>query len=96
MASIERGKVRIEDQYVVRAGEHLPVTALGGSSAISNVRGTEQNGVSTVSFGITQHAQDRFHHNLTEAASVFLICAYSMEDDFAYHSRMRQHVKVVM
>ncbi len=96
MASVEQGKVRIEDQYVVRAGEHLPVNMLGGTSAVSNVRGTEQHGVSTVSFTITQHAQDRFHHNLTEAASVFLICAYSMEDDFAHHSRMRQHVKVVI
>ncbi len=96
MASIEQGKVRIEDQYVVRSGEHLPVNMLGGTSAVSNVQGTEQHGISTVSFTITQHAQDRFHHNLTEAASVFLICAYSMEDDFAHHSRMRQHVKVVM
>ena len=46
MASIERGKVRIEDQYVVRAGEHPPVAVLGGSSTISTVRRTEDhNGI---------------------------------------------------
>ncbi len=96
MASVEQGKVRIEDQYVVRAGEHVPVATLGGTSAISNVSGTEQHGITTVSFRIQQHPEDRFHHHLTEAASVFLICAYSMEDDFAHHSRFRKHIRVTL
>jgi hypothetical protein len=96
MAAVQQGQVRIEDQYVVRAGEHPLVTTLGGISAVSNASGTEQNGRTSVSFTIAQHNSDRFHYNLTEAASIYLICAYSAEKDFGHHSMMRQHVAVVL
>jgi DOMON domain len=96
MAAVQQGQVRIEDQYVVRTGEHPLVTTLGGTSAVSNARGTEQNGRTSVSFAIAQHNTDRFHYNLTEAARIYLICAYSAEKDFGHHSRMRQHVEVML
>jgi hypothetical protein len=96
MAAVQHGQVRIEDQYVVRAGEHPLVSSLGGVSVVSNASGNEQNGRTSVSFTIPQHSQDRFHYNLTEATSIYIICAYSAEKDFAHHSMMRQYVAVVL
>lgn len=96
MAAVDKGKLHIEDQYVVRAGEHVPVAALGGVSAVSKASGREVGGHTEVSFCLPQHTKDHFHYNLTEASKIYLICAYSAEDDFAHHSLMRHHVAVVL
>ena len=41
-------------------------------------------------------ASDRYHLNLQPGTTLYLIAAYSMDDDFAHHSRMRKHVQITL
>lgn len=94
MASVKSGVLRIEDQYVVQAGQHPNVASLGASPQVQDAQGLETNGRTTVRFRLPQQASSRYHYNLTEAAEVFFICAFSTDDDFRHHSAMRQHIRV--
>lgn len=96
MGAVVEGTVVVEDQYVVAAGQHPQVTEIGGQSAISAVLGTEQAGQTTISFNVPQQASDSFHYDLLPGTEIYLICAYSREDDFEHHSMMRKHVRVTL
>jgi hypothetical protein len=96
MGAVVDGELIIEDQYVVSPGKHPSVKAIGGEPAVFAAEGLEENGRTAISFHIPQTANDQFHYDLAPSQEIHLICAYSQEDDFAHHSRMRKHIKVTL
>jgi len=94
MGAVVDDQIIIEDQYVVKPGEHPPAEQIGGQSAIMTASGSEQNGQTTISFSLPQKAVDQYHYDLSPQREIFLILAYSREDDFEHHSLMRKHVKI--
>ncbi|GJM34016.1 MAG: hypothetical protein DHS20C18_30170 [Saprospiraceae bacterium] len=94
MGAMKNGEVVFEDQYVVGAGLHPMIETLGGTAAIYGLWGKEATGRTTVGFSIPKVSNDGFHKNLSAGSQVWLICAYSVSDDFDHHSRMREHVRV--
>lgn len=86
--------VNIEDQFVVRSGEHLPVVDLGSASALTAVGGEETGEQTTIHFRLPIKAVDPYHFSLQPGTTLYLIAAYSVDDDFAHHSRMRQHIRI--
>ncbi len=96
MIGVKDQKAISEEFYVVGIGNPQPVNELESTQQHSNVKGTEKNGKTTVSFSIPTNSIDDKHYNLKKGDEIWLICAFSMEDDFDHHSRMRKHVKITL
>mgnify|MGYP001815508487 CR=1 FL=1 len=96
MVGVEGSKTTAEDFYVVGAGNPKPVATLGSKSQIEHVTGEDKNGITTISFTIPIKAFDKYHQDLSKGRKLWLICAYSMEDEFDHHSRMRRHVQITL
>jgi hypothetical protein len=88
------GKVEVADHFVVGMGNHQPTEKVGGTSVFKDISGEEKGGKTTVSFSMPVEASDKFHFDLTRGTSKWFICAFSAEDDFYHHSRMREHRQV--
>jgi hypothetical protein len=93
---VKAGKVEVADHFVVAAGNHQPTEKVGGTAVFQDVSGTEKAGKTTLSFSMPVQAADPFHFDLKEGTTRWFICAFSAEDDFYHHSRMREHRKVVL
>lgn len=94
MSGVSEGKSYLSERYVVGMGNHKPITSLGGKEVVQLIEAEEKNGTTRVSFSIPCTSNDSFHYDLREGTSIYLICAFSMEDDLTHHSRMRQHIKI--
>ncbi len=96
MGAVVDAAVHVEDRYVVAAGDPRAVTELGGISAVDAPAGSESQGQTTISFRMPTQAVDAYHLALHQGSTLYLIAAYSVDDDFAHHSRMRRHVEVTL
>ncbi len=96
MGNSKNDKSIVEDQYVASAGVHKQIELLGGKSAINNFLCSENKKGTTMKFRIPKKALDKFHYALKEGTKIWLICAYSEEDDFNHHSIMREHIEVII
>ncbi|MFM9837886.1 MAG: DOMON domain-containing protein [Cyclobacteriaceae bacterium] len=94
MGSVEQDYVTIDDRFVVKPGDHKSITELGGSEAIVQRTGVEENGKTSISFSIPLSVNDKFHHNLVEGKEYYVLMAFSQEDDFQHHSIMRTTIKI--
>jgi len=70
------------------------VKSLGGQVAVKDYQGAEDAKGTSFQFSIDTSIQDDFHYDLSEGQKVWLICSYSMEDDFGHHSIMRRHLEI--
>ncbi len=96
MIGVTEDGVQAEDFYVVSAGNPKPVKSLGSKSQIKNYHGWEKQGRTTITFSLPVESTDDYHLDLKKGDKIWLICAYSMEDDFGHHSRMRRHVEITL
>lgn len=94
MAAVRKGALQIEDQYVSAFAKHEAVEKLGGKSTISSFNGFEDEKGTHVSFRIEGNRSDEQHYRLEKGKEIYLILAYSLEDDFEHHSIMRKHLRV--
>ena len=96
MVGVKGTTATAQDFYVVSAGNPKPVGTLGSTSQVENAVGQDKNGITTISFSIPIKALDQYHQDLSKGRQLWLICAYSMEDEFDHHSRMRRHVQITL
>lgn len=96
MAGVDKGKPYLSERFVRGFGDHRPVAELDGTPAATLLFAEEKNGATHIRFSIPVKPADKFHYDLSPGSSLYIICAYSMEDDLAHHSRMRRHVRVVL
>jgi hypothetical protein len=94
MGAVEQDYVTIDDRFIVKPGDHKSITELGGSEAIVQRAGAEENGKTSISFSIPLSVNDKFHHNLVEGQEYYVLMAFSQEDDFQHHSIMRTTIKL--
>lgn len=95
MGSVENGKVRVSDRYIVGFGNHQTVESLGGVNHLSDIEGEENKEETTIRFSVLKDALDEFHYDLLKDKEFHLLIAYSQEDDFLHHSIMRTSVEIV-
>jgi DOMON domain len=93
---VQSGEVEVADHYVVAAGNHQETEKLGGTFVVKDIVGEEKKGKTTVSFSMPIKANDRYHFDLLEGTQRWFICAFSAEDDFNHHSRMREHREITL
>jgi hypothetical protein len=94
MGAIEQEFLNMEDQYIVKPGDHRSVIRLGGSEAVTKRGGKEENGITTISFSLPQLSSDKLHHQLIQGIEYYVLLAFSQEDDFQHHSIMRTTIKL--
>jgi hypothetical protein len=94
MGAVEQDYVTIDDRFIVKPGDHKSIIELGGSEAIVQRVGAEENGKTSISFSIPLSVNDKFHHNLIEGKEYYVLMAFSQEDDFQHHSIMRTIIKI--
>lgn len=84
------------EYYVVGPGNPKPIQSMGSQEQLITYTTQEIKGHTQVTFSLPTSALDDYHFDLKPNTSIWLICAYSMEDEFEHHSRMRKHVKVTL
>ncbi|WP_022669221.1 DOMON domain-containing protein [Desulfospira joergensenii] len=57
---VKKGKARIEDHYGIRKRAHAPDEKQDGTSNITNPEGSEENGITTLSFTIPLNSGDQY------------------------------------
>ena len=80
------------DLYVKGVGNPQKDSVLGGANTIRKLNGIEKDGITNVKFTIPLRSGDPFDFEHRFNAPYWLILAYSVEDDFSHHSRVRNHV----
>lgn len=83
---------RSSDQYVVAAGRHPEKQALGATSKLETLELTEMRGRTRARFR-TPVRGGRYDFAFEPGREIWLILAWSAEDDFAHHSRVRRHLR---
>jgi hypothetical protein len=94
MGAVEHEFVTIDDRYIIKPGDHKSISALGGSEALTQRAGKEENGHTTLSFSIPVSVNDKFHHDLHVGKEYYVLMAFSQEDNFLHHSIMRTTIKL--
>ena len=96
MGAVSEQGVAMEEFYVVSFGNPQPVASLGGHPAVQRYLGLEDASGTSFEFTIDTRSRDGFHYDLHEGQKVWLICAYSLADDFGHHSIMRRHLEITL
>lgn len=95
-ANVTHESVNLREQYVVGYGQQESVSTLGGQEAIIKYFGQEDDAGTFLQFTIDTKIEDAFHYPLKEGGSIWLICAYSMADDFGTPSIMQRRIEIVL
>lgn len=88
------GVATAQDMYVKGFGDPRQDSTLGGADDIEILSAEERSDMTYIRFRRPYQTKDEYDYPLREGEDFWLILAYSTHDDFAHHSRMRQHVKV--
>lgn len=96
MGAVKNDQITMADDFIVSFGNPQSVEKLGGSNQISNQKGREKSGHTTICFSLPIEAADQFHFNLKKDKTIHLLMAYSTSDDFDHHSIMRTSVEITL
>ena len=96
MFSTDGERQDFQELYVKAAGNPVQVSELFEKTT-DIVYSCEEEGKTTqVLFRIALNTYPEYSTSLNKGTEVWLICAFSEDDDFEHHSMMRKHVKVVL
>lgn len=95
MFRVVDGQVEVQDMYVKGVGDPRLDDSLGGRQNIDMLEAEERDQQTYVRFRRPWSGKDDYDYNLEQGETFWLILAYSTHDDFAHHSRLRRHVKVI-
>ncbi|MEO1052848.1 MAG: DOMON domain-containing protein [Bacteroidota bacterium] len=90
---IVEGKTEGLDMYVKGFGDPREDKLIGGTDDIRIISGVESAGHSKVRFSIPLQSKDQYDFKHVAGQDFWLILAYSVDDDFGHHSRMRKHIR---
>lgn len=93
---VEDGEVVIEDHYGNSAISHRSDEAGGGSSNLSNIGGSERNGVTELNFTIPLNSGDSRDRVLVEGESYKVIFASHTRDKITMKHNRRTSVQITL
>jgi len=96
MARVQNGKAEVIEHYVRAPGDYVPTATYGDTSGIVQVRGRETSEGTELSFTLPVNPTSPRQKSLEEGRAYHLLLAYSVDDDFAHHSRMRTSKQVTL
>ncbi|MEM8896800.1 MAG: DOMON domain-containing protein [Bacteroidota bacterium] len=96
MFTYENGNSLMNDLYVKAAGNPVAVEEMFKDKANVTYECAEKGRTTKVSFTIDTASYPAYSTSIKEGTKLWLICAFSEDDDFAHHSMMRKHVEVTL
>ena len=96
MGAVRNGTCQMSDRFIVKPGEHKAISELGAKEKLSEIKGTEEDGSTTLEFCIPINSSDAYHHTLKAGNGYHVLLAYSQDDDFGHHSIMRTSVYITL
>ena len=81
IGAVKDGKVRIEDHYGDRKRGHSPDDKLGGKNDVLDPQGTEEGGVTTISFALPLTAGDKADKAIDVSKTNRIIVAFGTGRD---------------
>lgn len=96
MFAVSARGLEMEDRYIVAPGEHHADRELGGEMNITFAEAESHGKGDKVFFKIPLDSGDPYDHSLREGMMVWVILAWSREDDFGHHSAAREHVQITL
>lgn len=96
MGAVVDGTLKLEDQYIQSIGAHPTVKQLGGKDLLRDGVGKETTKHTSIGFSLPLQPNDQYHLDLEENKTYYLLMAYSTEDDFQHHSRMRTTISITL
>lgn len=98
-ARVRDGQVQAEahrTDFRFPAPFHQRITRHGGMEDFRALRGQQEGGMTRVAFSVPLVPKGRAHIALASGASIHVILAWSVSDDFDHHSRMRTAARIVL
>jgi DOMON domain len=89
-----KGAARISDRTILRPGEHVAVTVAGGRNHARLLAYAQEKNHSVVRLAIRTSPDDALHFSLHKGSRIYLLIAWSHEQDFAHHSAFRTTLAV--
>ncbi|NAS14095.1 DOMON domain-containing protein [Poritiphilus flavus] len=96
MFATKDGNADYQELYVKAAGNPVPVKQLFNKNTQLSYKISENGKNTAVDFSIDLRSYPEYSTSIKQGSEVWLICAYSEDDDFAHHSMMRKHIKVTL
>ncbi|WP_163340668.1 DOMON domain-containing protein [Desulfopila sp. IMCC35008] len=78
---VKKGKVTIKDEFGSAPTQHKSDEKIGGTSNVTVVGGSEENGVTTIEFSIPLNSGDTKDSVIDPAADTVIIVGYGTERD---------------
>ena len=92
MGHVVNGKAEVVEHYTLKPGMYRPIHELGGQPQVYGVTGKQTEQRTELSFSLPLKAGSKYQRPLNPDWEYFMTLAYSAEDDFQHHSRMRTSV----
>ncbi len=96
MGAVAEQNTQMEEFYVLGFGNSQPMEAIGGHTSVTDFLGFEDASGTSFQFTIDSDINDDFHYDLKEGNKIWLICSYSLSDEFEEHSIMRRHLEITL
>ncbi len=96
MGRVQNGHPEVVEHFTSSPGNYQPIANLGIPSQTQHVTGRETSNRTEIAFSIPLGAASHYHKDIAVRSSWTLIMAYSQEDDFEHHSRMRTSLKITI
>ncbi len=96
MGNVINTKVNLVEHYTSSSGNYKAITQHGADPKVEDVEGAEHGNSTTIKFSLPIHASSKYQRDLSEGMEYVMTIAYSQEDDFQHHSRMRTSVNVTL
>lgn len=94
MGSVVGDETILSDQYVALPGDHRPISEIGGESWLQVEEAEETASRTRIRFFLPHNQSDKWHPALAPGQKIYLLMAFSREDDFAHHSIMRTEITI--
>ena len=92
---VKNHKVKVTNDFGITSRQHKPDTELGGESNITEIGGSEENGLTTINFTIPLDSGDEYDGKIfTDQENIVLLAYGSGRDSFKGKHKYRTSLKV--
>lgn len=95
---VSEGKLYLRDDFGTGNTSHASDASLGGSDDVRPVSGSEENGVTTITFAVPRDAQDAYDIDFIQGETYKVLLAYggANADNYTGMHRARQSLDVIL
>ena len=90
---VKKGKVKVSDEFGTQRKQHKKDTRLGGAKNITDINGTEKNGVTTISFTMPLDSGDAKDQPLAIDKDTYVLLAHGSGRD-SFNSRHKVNAEL--